>query len=73
MLITHKIDDFLYTIFPNVSKGDAESLKKAIEDYFTFGSFKPKVSINEDWITIEIDSANLLSLNNDFRRVVSLC
>ena len=34
---------------------------------------KPKVSINEDWVTIEIDSSNILSQNNDYKRVVSLC
>lgn len=73
MQITHKIDDFLFTIFPNIEKGDNESLKEAIEDYFTVGSFKPKVSINEDWVTIEIDSSNILSQNNDYKRVVSLC
>jgi len=73
MQITHKIDDFLFTIFPNIEKGDNKSLKEAIEDYFTIGTFKPKVSINEDWITIEIDSSNILSQNNDYKRVVSLC
>jgi tetratricopeptide (TPR) repeat protein len=73
MHITHKIDDFLFTIFPDVQKGDLQSLKNAIEDYYSIGPFKPKVTIEESWIEIEIDSPSFLAQNNDYKKVVEYC
>lgn len=73
MQILHKIDDFLYTIFPSLKKGDQQSLKDAIHEYYTYGPYKPKVSIEDDWVTIEIDTPTIISQEADYKKVVSLC
>jgi len=73
MLIQHRIDDFLYTLFPDIQKGDLDALQHALVDYYTYGPFKPKVSIDNDWIRIDIDTPAILSQEKDYRRVVQLC
>ena len=37
MLIIHKIDEFLFTIFPNVNKGDEHSLLNTMKEFYTQG------------------------------------
>lgn len=73
MQITHKIDDFLYTIFPSVQRGDKQSLKAAIQEFYTYGPFKPAVSIEGDWIKIEIDTPSIISQEADYKKVIALC
>ena len=75
MQIIHKIDDFLFTIFPELTeeKVDNEFIVHTLEDYYTYGPYKPKVTIEKDWVTIEIDTPTILSQEADYRKVVSLC
>lgn len=73
MQIIHKIDDFLFTIFPQIKKGDNNSLVNALVDYYTYGPFKPKVNIAEGWVNIEIDTPSIISQESDFKKTVSLC
>lgn len=73
MQIIHKIDDFLYTIFPKIKRGDDQSLIDAIQDYYTYGPYKPKVSIEDNWIKIDIDTPTIVSQNGDYKKVIALC
>ena len=72
MQIVHKIDDFLFTIFPDLMGGGDQIISK-LEKYYTYGPYKPKVSINNDWVTIEIDTPTILSQETDYRKTVALC
>lgn len=73
MQIIHKIDDFLYTIFPKIKKGDEQSLIDAIQEYYTYGPYKPKVSIEDNWIKIDIDTPTIVSQDGDYKKVIALC
>ena len=73
MQIIHKIDDFLFTIFPKIKKDDNNSLINALENYYTYGPFKPKVLIAEGWVNIEIDTPSIISQEADYKKTVSLC
>jgi tetratricopeptide (TPR) repeat protein len=73
MRIVHKLDDFLYNLFPEVKQNDPQSLINAIESYFTYGPFKPKVTIHDHWVTIEIDSSKIITQNKDYQKVITLC
>lgn len=73
MQIVHKIDDFLFTIFPDIRGGDNDQIISKLEKYYTYGPYKPKVSINNDWVTIEIDTPTILSQETDYRKAVALC
>ena len=72
-LIIHKVDDFIFSIFPDVVRGDLESLKAALTDYYTLQSYKPKVTFDNGFVNIEIDIPAIITQENDFRKVVSLC
>jgi len=73
MQIIHKLDDFLYTIFPAVKNGDLQALTSAVQDYYTYGSFQPKVSIENDWLIIEIDAPAIIKQETDYNKAVALC
>ncbi len=73
MQIIHKIDDFLYTIFPELMGGGKSLIISVLENYYTYGPFKPKVNIENDWVIIDIDTPTILSQETDYRKTVSLC
>jgi tetratricopeptide (TPR) repeat protein len=72
MQIIHKIDDFLYTIFPELHGGD-DLIVNTLEKYYTYGPYKPKVIIDTDWVTIEIDTPTIISQEADYKKTVALC
>jgi Tfp pilus assembly protein PilF len=73
MQIAHKIDDFLFIMFPDVKKGDNDKLIKKLEEYYSYGPFKPLVKIENDWIFINIDTPAILTQESDYRKVISYC
>lgn len=74
MQIFHKIDGFLFTIFPKIVQGGGNDLLvNELKKYYTFGPFSPKVSITDDWVTIEIDTPTILAQDADFQKTVALC
>ncbi len=73
MQIIHKIDNFLYTIFPSVTQGDQQSLLNAIQDFYTYGPYKPKVTVDQDWVKIEIDTPTIIAQEIDCQKVISFC
>ena len=73
MQIIHKIDNFLYTIFPSVIQGDQQSLLYAIQDFYTYGPYKPKVTIDNDFVSIEIDTPTILAQDLDYQKVIAFC
>ena len=73
MQILHKIDGFLFTIFPDLKDAPSSDIITAFENYYTHEGYKPKVTIEDDFVIIDIDTNHILSQEADFRRVVSLC
>ena len=73
MQIVHRIDDFFFTIFPTIKKGDNQSLIDTIQKYYSFGSFQPKVTIEDGCVIIELDTSKIFSLNADYKKVISFC
>jgi len=74
MQIIHKIDDFLFTIFPKLKLGGGDSvIITELENYYTYGPFKPKVTVDNEWVTIQIDTPTIISQEADYRKTVALC
>jgi Tfp pilus assembly protein PilF len=73
MVIIHKIDNFLLEIFPELMGGGKSLIINTLENYYTFASIKPRVSINDDFVKIEIDTSSILAQEIDFQKVVSFC
>ena len=73
MQIKHKIDAFLFTIFPDLKEGSDDLIVSILEKYYTYGPYKPKVSINERIVTIDIDTPSIIAQDTDYRRVVAFC
>jgi tetratricopeptide (TPR) repeat protein len=75
MIIIHRIDDFLFNLFPSTrEKGNnIDLLKQELIDYYTFGPFRPKVDIEGDLVRIEIDTSSITAQKSDFDDVVKHC
>ena len=73
MQILHKIDDFLFTIFPELAGGGNELIISTLESYYTFGPYKPKVEIVEGWVKVDIDTQTIVSQESEYHKIVSLC
>ncbi|MBK9329758.1 MAG: tetratricopeptide repeat protein [Sphingobacteriales bacterium] len=73
MQIIHKIDDFLFTIFPEFIGGGNDLIINTLKSYYTYGPYQPKVVIENNWVKIEIDTPTILSQENDYKKIVALC
>ncbi len=75
MIIIHKINDFLFNLFPKISeKGKSlELLKEELVDYYTFGPFRPKIDIEGDFVKIEIGISSISSQKAEFDLVIKYC
>ncbi len=73
MKIIFPKEDFLYTLFPELTNSDDNHIIKTLSDYYTYNQFKPKVTIDNDLIVVEIDINTIQRHETDYQRVVSLC
>jgi tetratricopeptide (TPR) repeat protein len=71
MQIIHKIDDFLYSIFPDLN--DEKEIVKTMEKFYSYGPYKPKVTIKEGFVIVDIDVNTIANQENDYRKVITLC
>lgn len=73
MTIIYRKEDFLYTLFPELADGNDELIISTLTAYYSYDNKQPKISILGDLVTIDIDTANFLKQDNDYRLVIALC
>jgi tetratricopeptide (TPR) repeat protein len=74
MQIIHKIDDFFFTLFPELMGVVSDELViKQLTTYYTFDSVIPKVSIKDKFVIVEIDINLIIYQETDYKKVISLC
>jgi tetratricopeptide (TPR) repeat protein len=73
MQIIHKIDDFFFTLFPELTGGGNDLIINYLEKNYTYGPFKPSVSLKNNLVTITIDTSSIISQESDYRKVIGLC
>jgi tetratricopeptide (TPR) repeat protein len=73
MQIIHKLDEFLFTIFPELRGRGNDLIISTLEKYYSYGPFKPKVTIDNDFVSIEIDTPTILAQDLDYQKVIAFC
>ena len=73
MKIIFPKEDFLYTLFPELTNSDDNQIIKKLSDYYSYNQFKPIVTIEKDLIVVEIDINKIHRHEIDFQRVISFC
>ncbi len=75
MTIIHPIDDFLFEIFPELSSSgyDRSNIQETLEKYYKLGPYKPKVTVEKDYVKVEIDTAAIVNQHQDYQKAVRLC
>ncbi|MEO7314680.1 MAG: hypothetical protein ABIW47_05820, partial [Ginsengibacter sp.] len=71
MQIIHIIGNFLFTIFPELAK-DHSLIIPTLENYYTYGPFKPKITIDDDVVKIDIDLPAINAQDADYKKVIDL-
>jgi Tfp pilus assembly protein PilF len=71
MRIIHKLDDFLTYLFPN--NKDENQIISSMEEFYSYGTYKPKVTIENGFVIVDIDITGISNQENDFRKVISYC
>ncbi len=71
MKIIHKIDDFLYTLFPEIIGGGISQIVNQLTERYTFNSIIPKVTIEDDYVIIEIDTAAIEQQDAEYNKALS--
>jgi tetratricopeptide (TPR) repeat protein len=73
MEIIHPIDDFLYSLFPGVEKGNLEELVKAVKAFYSQIEAEVSVTVSDDYIAVKLSETPEGKEKADFRKVVELC
>jgi Flp pilus assembly protein TadD len=73
MQITHKINDFFFTLFPNLISDNKEVIIAAMKKQYTYGPFVPTVTLQEDLVKIDVDTETILTQDADYNKTVALC
>ena len=73
MQIVHILNHFFYTIFPDLTGKSNDDLVRALEVYYKYGPYKPKVIIDNERVIIELDKDKVLAQEADYRKVLNLC
>lgn len=73
MKIIFQKEDFLYTLFPELTNLDDSQIINFLSDYYTYNQFKPKVTVDTNLIVVDINVSIINRHENEFNYVVSLC
>lgn len=73
MIIIHPINDFLFTLFPEVETGNVEKLKEALLRYYSYGPFVPKIEVKDDAVLVDVDVSAIVAQDGEFQKAVTLC
>lgn len=73
MEIIHLLDDFFYSLFPEIQKGDSGSLKEALLHFYRVGIYEPTVTVDDTLVRVVIDLDVMGPMNQDYKRIISLC
>jgi Flp pilus assembly protein TadD len=73
MQIIHKINDFFFTIFPDLSPDNKELITAVIKKQYSYGPFIPTVTFHEDLVVIDIDTETIVNQDADYKETVTLC
>ena len=73
MKIVHHINSFFFKIFPELENVEEEQMVSALKKYYSHGPFKPAITVNNDLVTIEIDTDAIIEQEKDYKKTVELC
>jgi tetratricopeptide (TPR) repeat protein len=75
MTIHHTLNDFLYSLFPD-AEAFGQSPEKLIEhltDFYTFGPYRPIVTIKGDLVEVKVDAHAINSQQGEYNKVLKMC
>lgn len=74
MIIIHKLDEFLFELFPQVveSNFDKDVIRRVLTEFYSAGAHRPVITFDKDFVKIEIDTDTIEAQDTSYRRVIEL-
>jgi Tfp pilus assembly protein PilF len=72
MIVIHPLDNFIYTLFPDIDK-NLNSLEHALTEFYAVGNIKPVIEFNNDFVSITIDYLKIETENKKSEKLIALC
>lgn len=75
MTILHTLNDFLYNLFPEAQAfgQNPDQLAEHLTDFYTFGPYRPTVTIQGDVVEVKIDTKAIRTQQAEYQKVLQLC
>ncbi|MCG6146502.1 tetratricopeptide repeat protein [Leptospira bandrabouensis] len=73
MELIHRLDDFFYSIFPNINKGNEKSIIQVLSDFYRVGVYEPEIIVSNGFVTVKINIESIETLEKDYKKIVTLC
>ncbi|TGK45914.1 tetratricopeptide repeat protein [Leptospira bouyouniensis] len=73
MELIHRLDDFFYSIFPNIEKGNEKSILQVLIEFYRVGVYEPEIIVSNDFVTVKINIQSIETLEKEYKKIVSLC
>lgn len=73
MQIIHKINDFFFTLFPDLTPDNKDVIADAIKKQYSYGPFIPTVTLQEDLVIIDVDTETIITQDADYNKTIALC
>ncbi|RSK38990.1 tetratricopeptide repeat protein [Hymenobacter perfusus] len=75
MIIQHPLNDFLYSLFPDaeIFGQNPEKLVEHLTDFYTFGPYRPTVTIKGAVVEVKIDTKAISSQKAEYDKVLRQC
>ena len=75
MTIHHTLNDFLYSLFPDAEAfgQSSDRLVEHLTDFYTYGPYRPKVTIDKNVVTVQIDTQAITNQQGEYNKVLKMC
>jgi tetratricopeptide (TPR) repeat protein len=75
MTIIHQVNDFLYSLFPETELfgQDPARLAEYLTDFYTYGPYRPKVTVDSNVVTVQLDTKAIANQQAEYNKVVKMC
>lgn len=72
MKIVYPLNDIFYSAFPNLKEATSDVIINVLSDYYSLGDIRPRITINDDCITVDIDIPKI-EQGLKYRNAVEYC
>ena len=71
MRIIHPLDEFFYTLFPEIT--NQSQIVPVLTQFYKFEQYTPSVTLENGFVYIDVDIQSIVKQESDFQKVIKFC